>query len=149
MPMGCASLPSVRTSESCPSSVSSDQFWTYTMRSSTGDQDTSETFRVFVTCSASAALADEIQMSYLPSSLAECRKAICCPSGERLGAELKPGGGGAFHGFAPPTPETKIAEPPFVSHASFSPSGETLSSSKMSRKHIILLSVPSAYMCWT
>src|SRR4249919_547449 len=97
----CASSPFGRTSEIWPSSVLSDQFWTNASQSPVGDHTTSETLRVFVSCSASAAVVDPTQMSYLPSFRAEWRNAILLPSGERLGAAFDPSGTGALIGLAP------------------------------------------------
>ena len=132
----CASSPFGRTSEIWPSSVSSDQFWTYASQSPVGDQATSETLRVFVSCSASEAVVDVTQMSYLPSFLGEWRNAIFVPSGERLGAAFDPSGTGALTGLVPSAPETMIALPLFVSHASLSPFRDTLTVSNTSWRHI-------------
>src|SRR6476646_10843276 len=123
-------------SETWPSRVWSDQFCTYASQSPVGDQTTSETLRVFVSCSASKAVVDPTQMSYLPSFWGEWRNAIFLASGERLGAAFDPGGTGALTGLVPSTPETMSTLPFVVSHASLLPFRDTLTVSNTSWRHI-------------
>ena len=102
---------------------------------------------MFVSCSASEAVVDPTQMSYLPSFSGEWRNAIFLPSGERLGAAFDPGGTGALTGLVPSTPETMIALPLLVSQASLSPFRDTLTVSNTSWRHISFGSLASKNMC--